>query len=178
LILSWRSRSPSARLHRTPRSDATQRFLTHDPSHCRCGGQRAVARWRYVCRKNRRRNNVSVVRESSQIKNRSFGSERSRGSESALSPVKRMCLRRTNSPTAPILKPVATGAQPRYTNVSSASPNTIAPTKKLMTVNPITRRRLIPAIAKTGKAQNGWIMLATCSPMATAMAVAACDVCS
>ena len=112
------------------------------------------------------------------LKNRSFGSERNRGSESALSPVKRMRLRRTNSPTAPILKPVATGAQPRYTNVSSASPNTIAPTKKLMTVNPITRRRLIPAIAKTGKAQNGWIMLATCSPMATAMAVAACDVCS
>jgi hypothetical protein len=112
------------------------------------------------------------------LKNRSSGSERNRGSESALSPVKRMRLRRTNSPTAPILKPVATGAQPRYTNVSSASPNTIAPTKKLMTVNPITRRRLIPAIAKTGKAQNGWIMLATCSPMATAMAVAACDVCS
>ncbi len=111
------------------------------------------------------------------LKNRfgPFWSERSRGSESALSPVKRIRLRRMNSPTAPILKPV-TAAQPRYTNVSSASPNTIAPTKKLMTVNPITRRRLIPAIAKTGNAQNGWIMLATCSPMATAIAVAACDV--
>lgn len=176
MILSWRSRSPSAQLHRTPRSDATQRFPTHDPSHCRCGGQRAVARWRYVCRKNR--GEITSRLSVRVLKNRSSGSERNRGSESALSPVKRMRLRRTNSPTAPILKPVATGAQPRYTNVSSASPNTIAPTKKLMTVNPITRRRLIPAIAKTGKAQNGWIMLATCSPMATAIAVAACDVCS
>ena len=60
---------------------------------------------------------------------------------------------------------VATAAQLRYTNTSSVSPNTIAPTEKLMTVNPITRRRLIPAIAKTGNAQNGWIMLASCSPM-------------
>ena len=60
-----------------------------------------------------------------------------------------------------------------YTSTSSAKPNTIAPTKKLMTVNPITRRRLIPAIANTGNAQNGWTMLVTCSPMATAIVVAA-----
>src|ERR1700730_9753848 len=30
--------------------------------------------------------------------------------------------------------------------------------QKLMTVNPITRRILIPVTATTGKAQNGWIM--------------------
>jgi hypothetical protein len=34
-----------------------------------------------------------------------------------------------------------------YIKTSNASPNTIASTKKLMTANPITRRRLIPAIA-------------------------------
>ena len=62
-----------------------------------------------------------------------------------------------------------------YTRTSSARPNTIAPTKKLMTVNPITRRRLIPAIANTGNAQKGWTMFVTCSPIATAIAVAACD---
>jgi len=60
-----------------------------------------------------------------------------------------------------------------HTKNNNASPNTSAPTKKLITVNPITRRKLIPAIAKTGNAQNGWIMLVTCSPMATAIAVAA-----
>jgi hypothetical protein len=73
------------------------------------------------------------------------------------------------------IKTIAWDARPRgaYTKNNNANPNTSAPTKKLITVNPITRRKLIPAIAKTGNAQNGWIMLVTCSPMATAIAVAA-----
>jgi hypothetical protein len=42
-----------------------------------------------------------------------------------------------------------------HTSNRSASPNTTAPTKKDITVNPITRRKLMPAIARTGSAQNG-----------------------
>jgi hypothetical protein len=37
----------------------------------------------------------------------------------------------------------------------SARPKTTSPTKNDITVNPMTRRRLMPAIARTGSAQNG-----------------------
>jgi hypothetical protein len=46
-------------------------------------------------------------------------------------------------------------AGPPYAKNSSARPKTTTPTKNDITVNPITRRRLMPAIARTGSAQNG-----------------------
>src|SRR5689334_10893692 len=46
-------------------------------------------------------------------------------------------------------------------------PRTTNPTTKATTVKPITLRMFSLAIARTGSSQNGWIMLATASPLAT-----------
>src|SRR4249920_191721 len=48
-------------------------------------------------------------------------------------------------------------------------------TTKVSTVYPITRWIPMPAIATTGRAQKGCSMLATSSPIATAMVVAGMD---
>src|SRR5712675_1031901 len=48
-------------------------------------------------------------------------------------------------------------------------------TTKVRTVNPITRWMPMPAMATTGSAQKGCSMLATSSPIATAMVVAGID---
>src|SRR5258708_15699484 len=65
--------------------------------------------------------------------------------------------------------------QPFQTSNNSAAPSTIVPTTKVRTVNPITRWMPMRAMATTGSAQKGCSMLATSSPIATAMVVAGID---
>src|SRR5258708_26168553 len=65
--------------------------------------------------------------------------------------------------------------QPFQTSNNSAAPYTSVLTTKVRTVNPITRWMPMPAMATTGSAQKGCSMLATSSPIATAMVVAGID---
>jgi hypothetical protein len=59
------------------------------------------------------------------------------------------------------------GCQPTAGMSRKDSPKTASPTRNSTTVKPMTSRTLSLAIASTGSSQNGWIMLATCSPAAT-----------
>ena len=79
-------------------------------------------------------------------------------------------------PRTPKLKfpsPIKPAIQARGSNSSNDIPYATNAITKVMTIYPITRRIPMPAIARMGRAKNGWSMFATDSPIATAMVVPA-----